>query len=515
VTFGSGDSDSYGFDPNSGRMTQYKFNVSTHSVTGNTTWNPNGSLQQLAIANQLNSADTQTCNYTHEDLGRIESVDCGAAKWQQNFSYDAFGNLTKTVPGGGTGIGFQPGYSASSNWITSLPGITPTTDADGRMTYDGTHSYAWDVEGEMITVDTTTLTHDALGRLVEKNVGGTITEFVYGPMGGKFAQMSGTTLQKAFVPLPTGTAVYTGSGLAYYRHGDHLGSSRLATTPTRTMYSSTAYAPFGEPYAQAGTTDLSFAGHDQDTIAGIHDALFREYPAVQGRWLTPDPAGMAAVDPTNPQSWNRYAYVMNNPTTWIDFAGLDECYAWDISCFIGGDNDGGGDPPPPPGVGPLVYLSQDAGTIPNSGGGNGGNAPNKPKTCTAAQQVAAQLAKSFESASKSSGWIAFGTGVATALSGAGEGITFGGDTPVTITFGSMTGFFGTASVITGGAAGALNSFASGNLTSLNNFGWSQLANLTAKAAASRIPAVERWSETIGDLAEQASDLTQNAAEVCQ
>jgi RHS repeat-associated protein len=147
-------------------------------------------------------------------------------------------------------------------------------------------------------------------------------EFVYGPLRDKFAQMSGTTLQKAFVPLPAGTAVYTGSGLAYYRHGDHLSSSRLATTPARTMYSSTAYAPFGEPYAQAGTTDLSFAGHDQDTVSGIHDALFRKYVPVQGRWLSPDPAGTAAADPTNPQSWNRYAYVLNNPLANVDPLGL-------------------------------------------------------------------------------------------------------------------------------------------------------------------------------------------------
>ncbi len=44
--------------------------------------------------------------------------------------------------------------------------------------------------------------------------------------------------------------------------------------------------------------------------------------------MTPDPPGMAAVDPTNPQSWNRYAYVMNNPINLIDLVGL-ECYAWD------------------------------------------------------------------------------------------------------------------------------------------------------------------------------------------
>lgn len=133
VTFGSSDSDTYTFDPNSGRMTQYKFNVSTQSVTGNTTWNPNGSLKQLAITNQLNSLDTQTCNYTHEDLARIYTVDCGASKWQQDFTYDQFGNITKTVPTGGTGISFQPTYSLSlTNQITGLPGVTPATDADGR-----------------------------------------------------------------------------------------------------------------------------------------------------------------------------------------------------------------------------------------------------------------------------------------------------------------------------------------------------------------------------------------------
>ena len=52
------------------------------------------------------------------------------------------------------------------------------------------------------------------------------------------------------------------------------------------------------------------------------DFTFRRYSTTQGRWISPDPAGLAAVDPTNPQSWNRYAYVMNQPLRSTDPLGL-------------------------------------------------------------------------------------------------------------------------------------------------------------------------------------------------
>jgi len=86
-----------------------------------------------------------------------------------------------------------------------------------------------------------------------------------------------------------------------------------------------AYAPYGESYVASGTTDLSYTGQNQDALAGHYDFLFREYNPVHGRWISPDPAGTAVVDPGNPQSLNRYAYVLNSPAVSVDPLGLDGC----------------------------------------------------------------------------------------------------------------------------------------------------------------------------------------------
>jgi hypothetical protein len=108
--------------------------------------------------------------------------------------------------------------------------------------------------------------------MVEQNRSSVYTQIVYGPGGGKLALMNGQTLQKAFVALPGGAqAAYNSSGLLYYAHSDHLGSARLGSTTTRTVSWDLAYAPFGEPYAQLGTPDLSFTGQRQDTSAGLSD----------------------------------------------------------------------------------------------------------------------------------------------------------------------------------------------------------------------------------------------------
>lgn len=110
-------------------------------------------------------------------------------------------------------------------------------------------------------------------------------------------------------------------------HFDWLGSSRLASTPAHSVSYTGAYAPFGESYVETSSyTYRSFTGQHEDTVQGLADFMYREYSdQQQGRWISPDPAGLAAVDITSPQSWNRYAYVLNNPLALIDPFGLKDC----------------------------------------------------------------------------------------------------------------------------------------------------------------------------------------------
>jgi RHS repeat-associated protein len=351
LTFGSADTDNFSYD-SVGRVTQYKFNIGAtpQSVIGNLAWNANSNLKTLQITDPFNAANAQTCNFAYDDLARQSTANCGTA-WNQTFSFDPFGNISKSAT---VGTNFNATYAPATNRITTIGSLVPTYDGNGNLTNDTSHAYTWDAEGKMLNIDSGTSsgvcgTYDALGRMAEKATGATCTstytEIVYAPSGGRLATMTGQTLQQASVPLLNGTeAVYSSSGLLAYRHSDHLGSSRFASTPARTKYYDVAYAPYGEDYAGSGTADLSFTGQKRDTASWLYDFMFRKYNSAHGRWMSPDPAGIGATNPSAPQTWNRYVYVANGPLSAVDPLGLlDEptCKTDVTSGCGGGGNDWG------------------------------------------------------------------------------------------------------------------------------------------------------------------------------
>ena len=130
-TFGSGDSDGYGYDPNTGRQTNFQANVGGTNplLSGTLGWNANGSLGTLALNY---NGQAENCTYSHDDLGRIASVNCNSGStWGQTFSYDAFGNIGKS----GSGNWPPAGYNQSTNQMNGM-----SYDANGNLLSDVTHS---------------------------------------------------------------------------------------------------------------------------------------------------------------------------------------------------------------------------------------------------------------------------------------------------------------------------------------------------------------------------------------
>src|SRR5258708_9424170 len=68
------------------------------------------------------------------------------------------------------------------------------------------------------------------------------------------------------------------------------------------------------------TISQKFTGKERDADTGLDYFGARYLSSTQGRWMSPDKP-FADQHPTNPQSWNLYDYVGNNPLRLADDTG--------------------------------------------------------------------------------------------------------------------------------------------------------------------------------------------------
>ena len=201
-------------------------------------------------------------------------------------------------------------------------------DAAGNMTHDASHSYTYDAENRVTAVDggaTATYIYDAFGQRTKKATPGYTAEYIYNQDGQIDSIVENTHFTRGYIYLNGLPLVEYANNTTYFIHQDHLGSTRLLSGyPSPSIAECDDYYAFGESNSCGAntTTTLKFTGDERDTETNLDHTWFRQNSSTLGRWMTPDPAGLAAVDPTNPQSWNRYAYVVNNPTGRTDPYGL-------------------------------------------------------------------------------------------------------------------------------------------------------------------------------------------------
>jgi RHS repeat-associated protein len=128
---------------------------------------------------------------------------------------------------------------------------------------------------------------------------------------------------------------------------DQLGTPRMIFDKTGSLAATKRhdYLPFGEEifagtggrstgYGAADSVRQKFTGYEHDDETGLEFAHARYYGSSQGRFTSTDPF-LGSGRTGSPQSWNRYAYVLNNPLRLVDPTGM-------------GDQDPQPPPPPPP-----------------------------------------------------------------------------------------------------------------------------------------------------------------------
>ena len=110
-----------------------------------------------------------------------------------------------------------------------------------------------------------------------------------------------------------------------YFHSDAIGSMRLVTDENGQVIESYDYLPFGEPYPSSTSTETRrFGGKERDSETGFDYFGARYYSSGNGRFTTVDPLLDVAGAIVNPQRWNRYAYVSNNPLRSVDPDGRQQ-----------------------------------------------------------------------------------------------------------------------------------------------------------------------------------------------
>jgi len=353
------------------RMTPSTASLRTTTESTPPTWrsgtykyDASGNIYAIGVAGDTGSPVQH--RYAYDELSRLKQADTLTTPTHtETFTYDIYGNMTEHVDGSST---------------TSTPVEDPNTN---RLAWSAAHPYTYDAAGNLTADYNATYAYDPFNMLREKDYTNEQPEYyIYTAsderIGVKYGTSSGSptiwsirdfsgnvlrqyeghdqTPQMAWLwvedyvyrdgQLLAAERVPEEGGRRHF-HLDHLGSPRLVTGQDSKEMSEHDYAPFGlesnyqEMAAGFDREDPKrFTGHERDyaapgespaSTAYLDYMHARFYNATVGRFLSVDPALDLKSSMADPQSWNRYAYTLDNPMGHTDPTGRDVSIAINFS----------------------------------------------------------------------------------------------------------------------------------------------------------------------------------------
>lgn len=272
------------------------------------------------VTSIIDQNDSQNnCSMQYDSLDRLTG---STGPWGPgSFSYDAIGNRTSKNIGSNSK---NYSYNPSDNRLNGY-----SHDPNGNLLQDDNFTYVYDSENRLVRVLSganviVEYKYDGDGRRITKTANGETTYYAYGTGLNVLTEFNSQGVPK-FDYIYAGNkniarVNFDANGAPESRtfyHTDHLGSSLAITDAFTTVVWNQTYLPFGESGNGTGTLANShqYTGKEYESETGLYYYGARYYHPGFGRFMSVDPAGGDLADP---QSWNRYAYTLNNPFKYVD-----------------------------------------------------------------------------------------------------------------------------------------------------------------------------------------------------
>ena len=364
VDYGNGTSLTSTYQMSNGWVTKKAVSGPNMSVTVDTTFDLKGNVTSrestYGSAGSF-SGSNFTENYFYDAINRLTSRTFSASSgasflpsaFQANitYAYDGFGNFTRKSDKGY--------YKYNATKVHQLEGIYNYC-ASATTCYGNQNTFTYDDNGNVLSDGDRSYTYDSFDKPTYISKLGVNSTMKYGvnrelyykednyTENGAAVNYKRTYLGSYEKVVRTGGAgnrtehkYYVGNVVVtksasnsnnYYTYTDHQGSVIATAGNSGHTVSKAIYDPFGKRSAiyetgalanaqYAEPTEKGYTGHTEMAELGIIHMGGRIYDASFGRFLQADPIVQA---PHDSQSYNRFAYVRNNPITLTDPSG----YSW-------------------------------------------------------------------------------------------------------------------------------------------------------------------------------------------
>jgi len=299
----------------------------------------------------LNGTGVTNVTVAYYNLHRIKSY----TGLTGNYGYGPTGNLTTNSEGGGSTYTYaNPRFQA----VRTAFGYTNLYDLCGNMIVrhgglTNSQAMVYDPENRMTAIAQAGVMSDEFGYAFDgtrlwKRLNQNPTNIQVW-IGNLYEQKGGKTLFHVFAngeqvcTFETNSFLYGGNStnaVGDYYHQDSLTSSSVLSGSSGSQMEVNVWYPFGRIQTASPQTTFQvsrrFTGQVYDSESGLYYYNARYYDPELGRFIQADPR---IQDLSNPQSYNRYSYCVNNPLRYTDPTGLD--YWGDVGGYFMGYYDVG------------------------------------------------------------------------------------------------------------------------------------------------------------------------------